>query len=57
MRTMDKKPPIPAQHRHYPRAHPIPVRPEAAPRPSARTPTEAGWSRTVPEGRRFPRGG
>jgi hypothetical protein len=58
MRPMDKKPPIPAQHRHYPRARPIPVRPGAAPRrgePGAAAP--AGWTRSVPEGRRFPRGG
>jgi len=54
---MDKKPAIPPQHRHYPRAHPTPVRPGAAPRPAARTATGAAWSRIVPEGRRFPRGG
>jgi hypothetical protein len=59
MPPMHKKPLIPPQHRHYPRAHPIPVRPSAAPRPSepGGTATAAGWSRTVPEGRRFPRGG
>ena len=60
MRPMDKKPPIPPQHRPYPRAHPIPVRPAAAPRPGepggrGATATTACWSRTVPEGRRFPR--
>jgi hypothetical protein len=55
---MDKKPPMPPHHRAYPRAHPIPVRPSAAPRPgSVQTASGTGWSRAVPEGRRFPRGG
>jgi len=54
---MDKKPSAPPNHRHYPRSHPIPVRPGTAPRPgAARAATAAGWSRVVPEGRRFPRG-
>ena len=53
MRGMDKKPPIPPKHRHYPRAHPIPVRP--APAPRAGDASANGWPRTVPEGRRFPR--
>ena len=54
---MDKKPPIPPKHRHYPRAHPIPVRPGPVPRPGEQGSSAPGWSRTVPEGRRFPRGG
>ena len=55
---MDKKPPIPPQHRHYPRTPPVPVRPGATPRPGEpAASTTAGWSRVVPEGRRFPRGG
>jgi hypothetical protein len=57
MRRMHKKPSAPPQHRHYPRTHPIPVRPGAAPRPAAAgTSGGARWSRAVPEGRRFPRG-
>jgi hypothetical protein len=59
MRVMDKKPPIPIppQHRHYPRTAPLPVRPGAGPRPGEPGSSSAGWSRAVPEGRRFPRGG
>ena len=54
---MDKKPTPPPQHRAYPRTHPIPVRPTAAPRPGEARPASGyGWSRAVPEGRRFPRG-
>ena len=55
---MDKKPPIPPNHRPYPRAHPIPVRPAPAPAPAPRSGAASthGWPRTVPEGRRFPRG-
>jgi hypothetical protein len=57
IRGMDKKPPIPPQHRHYPRAHPIPVRPSPAPRPGEQAAAGGapGWPRSVPEGRRFPR--
>ena len=54
---MNKKPTPPPQHRAYPRTHPIPVRPTAAPRPGSPQNGTAGWSRVVPEGRRFPRGG
>ena len=55
---MHKKPTIPPKHRPYPRTHPIPVRPGAAPRAGEAPPNSAAsWSRTVPEGRRFPRGG
>jgi hypothetical protein len=54
---MDKKPTPPPQHRAYPRAHPVAVRPTAQ-RPGAARPASVyGWSRAVPEGRRFPRGG
>jgi hypothetical protein len=58
MTPMNKKPTPPPHHRAYPRTHPIPVRPGAAPRPgAARTTSASAWSRAVPEGRRFPRGG
>ena len=54
---MHKKPTMPPQHRPYPRSHPIPVRPAAAPRPgTAQASGGSSWSRAVPEGRRFPRG-
>ncbi len=56
MSHMDKKPVPPPQHRAYPRTHPIPVRPGAAPRSGSTRPGQSGWSRAVPEGRRFPRG-
>jgi hypothetical protein len=55
-RVMDKKPTPPPNHRAYPRTHPIPVRPGAAPR-RASAAGASRWSRAVPEGRRFPRGG
>jgi hypothetical protein len=54
---MDKKPPLPPHHRAYPRARPVPARPGAAPRPEASPNGSTTWSRAVPEGRRFPRGG
>jgi len=54
---MHKKPSLPPHHRAYPRTHPIPVRAGAAPRPEATPNGAATWSRTVPVGRRFPRGG
>jgi hypothetical protein len=54
---MDKKPLLPPHHRAYPRARPTPARPTAAPRPAASPNGTTTWSRAVPEGRRFPRGG
>jgi hypothetical protein len=54
---MENRPTIPPRHRHYPRSRPVAVRHgagtsdgHAAPRPGA------GWKRTVPEHRAFPRG-
>jgi hypothetical protein len=57
MTHVNKKPTPPPHHRAYPRTHPIPVRRGAAPRPTARGTGTSAWSRAVPEGRRFPRGG
>jgi hypothetical protein len=56
MTPMDKKPTPPPHHRAYPRSHPLPKRASAAPPPApTRSATGSGWSRVVPEGRRFPR--
>jgi hypothetical protein len=57
MAAMTKKPTHPPNHRAYPRTHPMPVRPAAAPRPGASSNGASIGSRAVPEGRRFPRGG